>query len=266
MRAVTLGPAGTYAHRVATAVAAEVTFRQSVTAIVDAVASGAFDRGVIPIENSIEGSVTESLDALERYEVAVVGELIAPIRHALLSQGDPPAQIASHPQALAQCRQFLEERYPTVDQTATASTAAAVELARDDETIAAIAHPESVSGALRLLATDIQDRDTNETRFFLITDEAHRVDSGEKTSLIVYPNDDHPGLLLALLQPFAERSINLSRIESRPSGKHLGDYLFHLDLEGDLIDDTTLEALDALQSAIPDGWVKVLGSYDVTRL
>ena len=96
MNAVTLGPAGTYSHRAARAVAAEVSFRESVTAIVDAVEDGEFERGVVPIENSIEGSVTESLDALADHDVAVTREIVTPIRHALLAQGEAFELVASH--------------------------------------------------------------------------------------------------------------------------------------------------------------------------
>src|SRR6056297_3812532 len=131
MNAVTLGPAGTYSHRAARAVAAEVSFRESVTAIVDAVATGEFERGVVPIENSIEGSVTESLDAIADYDVAVVREIVTPIRHALLAQGPEFDTIASHSQALAQCRSYLEREYPDATLEAVASTAQGVEFARD---------------------------------------------------------------------------------------------------------------------------------------
>ncbi|MFC6765594.1 prephenate dehydratase domain-containing protein, partial [Natrinema soli] len=101
MTAVTLGPEGTYSHRATSAIADgdEIDFRQSVTAIVDAVAAGEYDRGVIPIENSIEGSVTESLDAIADYDVAVVREIVTPIRHALLAQGPEFDTVASHSQA-----------------------------------------------------------------------------------------------------------------------------------------------------------------------
>lgn len=112
MQAVTLGPAGTYSHRAARAVADDVAFRESVTSIVQAVADGSFERGVVPIENSIEGSVTESLDAVANSDVSVVQEIVTPIRHALLAQSANFDVVASHSQALAQCRTYLEENYP----------------------------------------------------------------------------------------------------------------------------------------------------------
>ncbi|XVH30350.1 prephenate dehydratase [Haloferacaceae archaeon DSL9] len=268
MDAVTLGPAGTYSHRAARAVADEVVFRESVTAIVEAVAEGAFARGVVPIENSIEGSVTESLDALAEYEVGVVEELVTPIRHALLAQGEEFSTIASHSQALAQCRSYLEAEYPDVAQKAVASTASGVERAREDSTVAAIGHPDNATdGApLRVLAEDIQDRSSNATRFLVIAPAAERSDAGGKTSLVVYPNANYPGLLLELLEAFAERDINLSRIESRPSGDRLGDYLFHIDFDAGLYEARAAEAVEAVESIADNGWVRVLGSYDTRHV
>lgn len=111
MTAVTLGPAGTYSHRATQAIADEIEFRASVTQIVEAVATSAHDRGVIPIENSIEGSVTESLDALRDVDIAIVRELVTPIRHGLLAQTPEFTTVASHPQALAQCRALGDDMF-----------------------------------------------------------------------------------------------------------------------------------------------------------
>lgn len=262
MKAITLGPTGTYSHRAANAVADEVEFSESVTAIVEAVASGKFDRGVIPIENSIEGSVTESLDALSEYEVAVVEEIVTPIRHALLAQDTEFDVIASHSQALAQCRKYLEKQHPGVKLEAVASTARGVEHAREDPTVAAIGHPDNASGSLQVLAEDIQDRSSNTTRFVVIAPIDQATKAGGKTTVIVYPNVNYPGLLLKLLEAFADEDINLSRIESRPSGRQLGDYMFHIDFEAGLYEDRTKQALKRIEDIAENGWVRRLGSYD----
>ncbi|GAB3415400.1 prephenate dehydratase [Haloparvum alkalitolerans] len=272
MNVVTLGPAGTYSHRAARAVADEVSFRESVTAIVAAVDEGEFDRGVVPIENSIEGSVTESLDALADREVAVVQEVVTPIRHALLAQAEEFDVVASHAQALAQCRSYLEANYPDVTQEAVASTARGVERAREDSRVAGIGHPDNAAGGegepdLRVLAEDIQDRSSNATRFLVVAPEAARSDAGGKTTIVVYPNANYPGLLLEMLEAFADRDVNLSRIESRPSGDRLGDYLFHFDVEAGLYESRTQEAVAALRELVAaDGWVRVLGSYDTQHV
>jgi prephenate dehydratase len=262
MRAITLGPAGTYSHRAARAVADEIEFTESVTSIVEAVADGTYERGVVPIENSIEGSVTESLDALAEYEVAVTQEVVTPIRHALLAQGADFSVVASHSQALAQCRTYLETEYPDVSLEAVASTARGVERAREDPTVAGIGHPDNAGGELQILAEDIQDRSSNATRFLVVAPQSERSEAGGKSSIVVYPNANYPGLLLELLEAFAERDINLSRIESRPSGNRLGDYLFHIDFEAGLYEERTTEALAAVEEIAAKGWVRTLGSYD----
>ncbi|WP_313691953.1 prephenate dehydratase [Halorarum halobium] len=271
MQAVTLGPTGTYSHRAARSVAEDVTFRESVTAIVEAVADGEAERGVVPVENSIEGSVSESLDALSRGEVAVVREVVTPIRHGLLAQSDEFSVVASHSQALAQCRDFLEREYPDVDHEAVASTARGVERAREDPTVAGIGHPATAEPddggvALELLAEDIQDRSSNATRFLVIAPASERTDAGGKTSIVVYPSANYPGLLLELLSAFADRDINLTRIESRPSGDRLGDYLFHVDFEAGLYEERTRAALADVEELASNGWVRVLGSYDTEHV
>ncbi|ADD05278.1 prephenate dehydratase [Natrialba magadii ATCC 43099] len=270
MTAVTLGPEGTYSHRAAQAIADAdaIDFRQSVTSIVDAVATGEYDRGVIPIENSIEGSVTESLDALAEYDVAVVREIVTPIKHALLAQGPGFETIASHSQALAQCRSYLEREYPDATLEAVASTAQGVEFAREDPTIAGIGHPANADNAteLEVLAEDIQDQDSNATRFFAVAPAEDRSKGGGKTTLVVYPNANYPGLLLELLEPFADRDINLTRVESRPSGRRLGDYVFHVDIEAGLYEARTNEAIAELEELAEKGWVRRLGSYDLEHV
>ena len=266
MNVLTLGPAGTYSHRAASAVAddADIDFTESVTEIVESVASGGYDRGVVPVENSIEGSVTESLDAFAEYDVAVLREIITPIRHALLAQGAGFETVASHAQALAQCREYLETNYPEAGLEAVASTARGVQRAREDPSVAAIGHPANAdNGApLEVLAEDIQDRSSNATRFLVVAPAAERTEAGSKTSFIVYPSEDRPGLLLEMLEPFADRDINLTRVESRPSGERLGDYVFHIDIAAGLYEERTQDALADIEAIAAEGWVRRLGSYD----
>lgn len=266
MPTVTLGPDGTYSHRAATAVADDVVFVDGVRDVVAAVASGDAEQGVVPIENSIEGSVTASQDALVEHDVAVARELVTPIDHALLAQDTEFSVVASHEQALAQCRSFLDDRYPSVSLEPVASTARGVERARRDSTVAGIAHPDTADDTLRVLADGIQDRTSNATRFFLVVPEGERSTGGGKTTVIVYPNTDYPGLLVELLEPFADRDIDLTRIESRPSGDRLGDYVFHLDFAAGLYEARTEAALDTIDAIADGGWVKRLGSYDVEHV
>jgi prephenate dehydratase len=266
MQLLTLGPAGTYSHRAASAVVDEddIAFTESVTEIVGSVADGAYHRGVVPVENSIEGSVTESLDAFTEHEVAVVREIITPVRHALLAQEERFAVVASHAQALAQCRSYLDDHYPDVDVEAVTSTARGVERAREDPDIAAIGHPDNADDGTSLLtlAEDVQDSTSNATRFLVVAPVGERSEAGSKSSFIVYPNVDYPGLLLRLLEPFADRDINLTRVESRPSGERLGDYVFHVDVAAGLYEKRTQEALADIADIAEDGWIRRLGSYD----
>ncbi|MFC3477990.1 prephenate dehydratase [Halobacterium litoreum] len=267
MQTVTLGPAGTYSHRAASAVSdGDISFSESVRGIVDAVAAGDADRGVVPIENSIEGSVTETLDALADTDLAVVKEVVTPIRHALLAQGESFDAVASHSQALAQCRGYLDEHHPDAELRSVASTARGVEIAREDASVAAIAHPDNNGGNLRVLAEDVQDRTSNATRFFVVAPAAERSEAGGKSSFVVYPNANYPGLLLELLEPFADRDINLSRVESRPSGERLGDYVFHVDVAGGLYEERTQAAVADVEEIASNGWVRRLGSYDVEHV
>jgi prephenate dehydratase len=268
MKALTLGPAGTYSHRAAKAVADTVEFTESVTAIVESVAKGEYERGVVPVENSIEGSVTESLDAFAEFDVAVVQEIITPIRHALLAQEEDFEIVASHAQALAQCRSYLDAEYPDAELEAVASTARGVERAREDHTVAAIGHPDNAENGttLQVLGEDIQDQSSNATRFVVVAPAAERSLAGGKTSLIVYPNVDYPGLLLEMLEPFANRDINMTRVESRPSGERLGDYVFHIDISAGLYEDRTQAALEEIEDIAEKGWVRRLGSYDTEHV
>ena len=113
-----------------------------------------------------------------------------------------------------------------------------------------------------MLAEDIQDRSSNATRFVVVAPKSERSEAGGKTSFIVYPDVDYPGLLLELLEPFADRDINLTRVESRPSGERLGDYVFHIDISAGLYEQRTQEALADIEDIAGKGWVRRLGSYD----
>jgi prephenate dehydratase len=132
--------------------------------------------------------------------------------------------------------------------------------------VAAIGHPDAAGADLTILAEDIQDRSSNATRFLVVAPVAERSRAGGKTSLIVYPNVDYPGLLLELLEPFAENDINLTRLESRPSGDRLGDYVFHVDIAAGLYEDRTQAALETVEALSAEGWVRRLGSYDTAHV
>ncbi len=250
----TLGPEGTYSHRAALKVDEDVRFYSGVPEIADAVVDGDVEAGVVPMENSIEGSVNATLDVLGDYEVYITGEVHVDVRHALLAQDDEFSVVASHPQALAQCRGFLRERYPDAEVKSVSSTAAGVELAREDSDVAAIAHVSLAGDGVQVIAEDVQDEGGNTTRFVRLETEPR--DGGSKTSIVVYPGKDRPGLLYDILGVFKERDINLTRLESRPSKHALGDYVFHIDFEGGDSGDVVSELERQVE------WVEYLGSYD----
>jgi prephenate dehydratase len=240
---------------------------------VEAVSSGEVDCSIVPIENSIEGSVSATVDILahEIDNLQIVREVRIPIRHQLLARPavtlDQVTKVVSHPHANAQCRTWLRSNLPGREIEAANSTANAVErVARSDQPWAAIGN--QVAGAhygCVVLAPDIEDHKDNETRFVFLARQRERQDWFEpyKTSVVCEIVKDQPGALLLILQEFAFRRINLTKIESRPSKRRLGDYIFLVDMEGKVDDLAVADALRCLCCKLPR--LTVLGSYPVGR-
>ena len=238
----------------------------SITAVATAVAAGMADAGVVPIENSLEGSVNETLDMLiDETQVRISQELVLPIRQCLLvkpgTQADEVRVIYSHPQALAQCRNYLAYFFPNAQVAATASTAAAVEqMMKDDQPAAAIGPQRAAQlwGA-QTLAQNIQGPRPNITRFVVLTLRDHPPTGDDKTSLCFSFAEDKPGLLYQVIGEFAQRRINLAKIESRPMKDSLGSYYFLIDCQGHRQDKVVAEALAAVKAHATR--FKVFGSY-----
>ncbi len=307
-----MGPEGSYSEKAAKLWAlknglrdAEFRYFADIEDAFLAAVKGKSDISVIPVENSIEGSVGVTLDLLLENEAVIIGEIVVKIEHCLLSKGGPEKirVILSHPQGLAQCRHFLKKHFPEAELRSTGSTSHAARLAGEFEEMAAIASPEAAERyGLKILLSNIQDRKENHTRFIVIRGEeklseqtqgAAGVDresyldacvsagyglhsepgtvtekgdlSACKTSLIVYLEKDRPGALYELLGAFAKRGINLTKIESRPSKKELGDYYFYIDFEGHTGDALIKDALEDIKSKAgtksKSSTLKVLGSY-----
>jgi prephenate dehydratase len=234
---------------------------------------------LVPIENSIEGSVTATLDTLaaEAREVSIIGELVLPVRHALVAaQPQALAEIEvvlSHPHVPGQCARFLREQLGQAQIMAASSTAEAVRLVaeRNDSGWAAIGtHLAAQIYGCAVLASDIQEHPDNETRFVWLAREeidlrrfvldSDPASGGKKTSLIFSgPGAERAGWLVRCLGEFASRQINLTRIESRPRRERLGHYLFFVDLEGGIDEQEVSEAVRGLRSHCQQ--VRVLGSY-----
>src|SRR5262245_41787029 len=268
-----LGPEGTFTEAalrtVPAASRADLQPQPTVVAALDAVRTGAADGAVVPIENSVEGSVTVTLDELAAGDpLLITREMAMPVRFALLARPgrDPFAvrTIATHPHAAAQCRRWLEAHHPDAEVVPVASTAqaAAICAAPDSLYDAAIAAPIAAEHyRLAVLEHEIGDNPDAETRFVLVSRPGPvppRTGS-DKTSLVAFIRDDHPGALMEVLDEFALRGVNLTRIESRPTGAALGRYCFSIDCEGHLDDARVGEALMGLRRICAD--VRFLGSY-----
>ena len=267
-----MGPEGSYSEKAAKLWAsknghggAEFRYFADIEDTFLAAIEGKSDLSVVPIENSIEGSVGITLDLLLEKDITIIGEVVVKIEHCLLSKGgsEKIKIILSHPQGLAQCRHFLKKHFPEAELRSTGSTSHAARLAGEFEEMAAIASPEAAECyRLRILLSNIQDQKENYTRFIVLKI-GKTVSAYEtlpcKTSLIVYLEKDRPGALYEILGAFAKRKINLTKIESRPSKKELGDYYFYIDFEGHASDELIKDALEDIKAKVDT--LKVLGSY-----
>jgi prephenate dehydratase len=267
MKIAYLGPAGTFGESAALMYAPneELVPLPSHAGVAAAVGSHMADAGVLPVENSVEGSVSETLDILiHDSELRIRGELVVPVEQCLLVKPGMRAEdvrvIYSHPQALGQCRAFLERCFPRARLEASLSTAGAVQELFAHEGGAAIASARAgeLHGA-EILARAIQDRRTNVTRFVVLAEEDHEPTGSDKTSIAFTTQHDKPGTLVAILSELSARNINLSRIESRPSKDALGVYVFLVDFHGHRTDPICAEALAAVRARA--SWLKIFGSY-----
>ena len=278
LRAAFLGPAGTFSHAALLADERagdwEALEAPTVFDAVVAVEDGLADRALVPIENSLEGAVNATLDALagESGAVQITGELVHPIHHCLIARAAVPleriAAVASHPQASGQCATFIRTRLPGAAVLPAASTADAVRLvaeraAGDGAPWAAIGSRAAAEVyGCAVLESGVEDPPGSETRFVWIAREPPDPSTGGrwKTALMFWePADDHPGWLVRCLAEFADRDVNLTRIESRPRREGLGSYMFFVDLDGRAADRPVAEAVVALRTHAEA--VRVLGSF-----
>lgn len=259
-----LGPVGTYCERAALIwnSSCELRYYNDVIDVVYGFVEKEIDQGIIPIENSLEGSLGITLDLLRDNDIKIIGEVLVQIKHCLLGMGDVSdiKTILSHPQAIAQCRFFLKKRFRDVELKTTDSTAFAAKQASNSKEIGAIASEESAEKYnLKILLRDIQDYNENVTRFVAIGNEDVKPTGNDKTSTLIYLKKDRPGALYEILEEFFKRDINLTKIESRPSRKALGDYVFYIDCNGHIKDKKVKTALNEINKKVH--LLKVLGSY-----
>ncbi len=268
-----LGPPGTFSHTAAMQYAAENEFLlvccSGLETVFRQIQTGSMDVGVVPAENSTGGTVGETLDLLSAVEgIYITGELLLPVHQHLLVRPDVKLQeirkVYSHPQALSQCRRMLQEQLLGIPVTETASTAAAALMVSASSWPLAAA-VGSVSAAeyygLEVLCSDIQDSgDNNVTRFLVLGREKAAISNSARTSLVLAVKD-RPGALYHILREFAMRKINLTRIESRPAGNKLGDYIFFIDFLGREDDPVVLSAITEIGEFVL--WSRLLGTYPV---
>ena len=244
----------------------------SIPDILAAVDAGEYEVGLVPIENSIEGSVSVTLDALafER-DLLIQREVDLPISMGLfVKPGVKLAeirQVLSFPIAAAQCRGYLKRKLPQATFVAANSTAdAAASVARSKRMDQAAIGNELAArlNGLKVLAADIEDHPENQTRFVLVGHGIPAPTGHDKTTVVCFQRADRPGSLLAMLQEFAARRINLTKLESRPTKQSLGDYCFFIDFEGHITDELVADCLRTLAAKVAH--VKYLGSYPVAGL
>lgn len=272
-----LGPQGTFSEQAALVYKNQLEARTNLPVVelraFDSILSlilnadeGAVDAAVAPLENSLEGSVALTLDMMaHEVDLQIAGEIIVPVRHNLLGrQGVALADITeviSHPQALGQCSAFLRRSLPQANLVTASSTAEAARLvASMDETKAAIG-TQVAAGVygLSILARDIQDNHANATRFCVLAQHDRGPTGDDKTSIVFSPRENRAGVLYEQLYVFASRNIDLTRIESRPAKRILGEYLFFLDIAGHRQVPEIGEALAHVHQN--SSFFRLLGSY-----
>lgn len=270
MRVGFQGEAGAYSER-----AVKALFDQPITVpfhsvhkVFESTEIGSVDFGVVPLENSHAGSINDSYDLLVRHGVQIVAETIVRISHCLMALPSTPMKdvrvVFSHPQALEQCEEFLDSLQ--VERVAVHDTAGAARIVAEEgrDGSAAIASAEAASlYGLTVLASDIEDRPDNSTKFVAISRSASNLFGAPEKTSVVFATADVPGALYTCLKEFADRSINLSKLESRPSRAKAWQYHFYLDFDVPAQDPVAQEALAAL--ADHTSFLRVMGSYPVGR-
>ena len=265
-----LGPAGTFTEAALLKIAAsddQLIAYANVTAALDAVRKGEVSKALVPIENSVEGVVARTLDELASGEPLVItAETTLPVTFSLmtLENKDPKdiKSIATHPHAESQCRSFIAKNYPNAQVIETTSTAAAAKgLSKGDYDAAIGAAIAAKNYQLKIITEDIGDNTNAVTRFVVVEKpgKSPAATGKDRTSLAVFIAIDHAGALLEILNEFAKHQVNLSFIQSRPTGSQLGHYHFIIDAEGHIEDKPVAAALAGLKEICED--IRFLGSY-----
>ena len=261
-----LGPERTYTHAAVYkhfGRAVRARAMHAVDEIFRDVESDAASYGVVPVENSVGGMVSHTLDLLASTPLAICGEVWLPVHHHLLSahsNREDVRKVFAHAQSFAQCRMWLDANLPHADRVAVASNGEAARLVKEEGQGAAIASQQTAQiYDLEILASNIEDDPNNRTRFLVIGRQRCEATGCDRTSLVVSAQKDQSGALLRLLEPFAQGGVNLTKIESRPSRRADWDYNFFLDLDGHQDEPAVRQVLEQVESRA--GFFRILGSY-----
>jgi prephenate dehydratase len=225
---------------------------------------GRYDYGVVPVENSIEGSVNTSIDILiNEVRLNVIYEIVLNINHNLAASSRliKGKKIYSHPQALAQCRMFLKKYYPDVEKIATRSTLQSLEYIKEfpENSLAIVPSFSFEENDIKIVRKNIGDYEMNQTRFYLVSKKAEKPEKIVKSSVSFQLKDDRPGGLLEIMELFRDKGINLTKIESRPAKHQLGRYIFIMDCEGDLSSEENHIIIKSINEK--SSKVKLLGAF-----
>jgi chorismate mutase/prephenate dehydratase len=259
-----LGPEATYTHQAAIrrfGTSLNYAAQKTIGDVFTEVAKNRADYGVVPVENSTEGVVTHTLDMFVESDLKIVAQIVTPIQHCLMSRGvcAEVRRLCTHPQALAQCRAWVQRHLPHVEIIETSSTTRAAELAAKDRRAAAIAGALAAERyRLNILESDIQDNAANATRFLVLGRKCAPPTGEDRTSLM-FSIHHHVGALHQALAPFRRAKLNMTKIESRPSRRKAWEYFFFVDCEGHAEDRRVARAIAELGQHCT--FVKVLGSY-----
>jgi chorismate mutase/prephenate dehydratase len=264
-----LGPLATFTHLAAMqqfGLSAQLVPQKSIPTVFEEVEKGKALYGVVPVENSTEGMVSHTLDMFVESDLKITAEILLEVSHDLLSRTgriEDVRKVYSHPQALAQCRHWLEENLPNVPLVDVASTALAAQIVSEDLNAAAIAGCSAAEYyGLKVVRSRIEDQVNNFTRFIVVSGKLAAPSGNDKTS-ILFSVKDEPGILYKMLEPFARRGVNLSKIESRPVKTKAWEYIFFLDMVGHVSEAPVGEAIEELKNFCQ--FLKVLGSYPKAR-
>ncbi|MDL2246015.1 prephenate dehydratase [Methanobrevibacter sp. OttesenSCG-928-K11] len=258
-----LGPEGTFTHEAASKISNNLISFCSISSVMESVENGECSKGIVPIENAIEGPVGITLDLLaNKSNLLISGEIIIPINHNLLARKDlnfnDIEDVYSHSQALSQCHNFIENN--NFKPHYTLSTAAAAKTISNMHNAGAIGTLKAAKlYDLKIIKENIQDIQNNQTRFVILSKKDGEFSGNDKTSIIFSIFEDLPGQLYEILEIFAKKNINLTKIESRPSKEGLGKYFFFVDFEGHRKDLIIKKILNEIREKTP--FLKILGSY-----